>query len=155
MENENINTTEEQKEEAKTYTVEEVNALLQQEADRRVSSAMKKKEREIADAVNKGDNIAFAQEKMIEEQKDNLTSNEKAKLEGLVSQMKEAVKAKDVNKINELEASINETWQAVSQRVYANNQSQQTAQQPTDEEVAESAAEQPNDVQDAEFEEVK
>jgi molecular chaperone DnaK len=115
-----------------------------------------KKERETADAVNKGDNIAFTQEKMIEEQKNNLTSDEKTKLEGLVSQMKEAVKAKDVNKINELEASINETWQVVSQRVYANNQSQQTTtQQPTDEEVAESAAEQPNDVQDAEFEEVK
>ena len=114
-----------------------------------------KKERETADAVNKGDNIAFTQEKMIEEQKDNLTSDEKTKIEGLISQMKEAVKAKDVNKINELEASINETWQTVSQRVYANNQSQQTTQQPTDEEVAESAAEQPNGVQDAEFEEVK
>ena len=48
MENENINTTEEQKEEAKTYTVEEVNALLQQEGDKRVTSALKKKEREIA-----------------------------------------------------------------------------------------------------------
>ena len=50
MENENTNTTPEEKaEETKqTYTVEEVNALLQSEADRRVSSAMKKKEREIA-----------------------------------------------------------------------------------------------------------
>jgi autotransporter translocation and assembly factor TamB len=46
---ENINTTTEETnvEESKTYTVEEVNALLQQEGDRRVSSAMKKKEREI------------------------------------------------------------------------------------------------------------
>ena len=49
MENENTNiTTEETKEEAKTYTAEEVDALLQQESDRRVTSAMKKKEREIA-----------------------------------------------------------------------------------------------------------
>ena len=49
MENENINTTtEETTEEAKTYTAEEVDALLQSEADRRVTSAMKKKEREIA-----------------------------------------------------------------------------------------------------------
>ena len=49
MENENTNiTTEETKEEAKTYTAEEVDALLQSEADRRVTSAMKKKEREIA-----------------------------------------------------------------------------------------------------------
>ncbi len=47
---ENINntTTEETTEEAKTYTAEEVDALLQSEADRRVTSAMKKKEREIA-----------------------------------------------------------------------------------------------------------
>ena len=49
MENENINnTTEETTEEVKTYTAEEVDALLQSEADRRVTSAMKKKEREIA-----------------------------------------------------------------------------------------------------------
>ena len=124
-------------------------------AEAEANAEADKKERETAEAVNKGDSIVFTQEKMIEEQKDNLTVEERDKIEGLVSQMKDAVKAKDVNKINELEASINETWQAVSQRVYANNQSQQTAQQPTDEEVAESAAEQPNDVQDAEFEEVK
>jgi molecular chaperone DnaK len=145
---------------AQSIRVEGSSSLSKEEIERMKAEAeanadADKKERETADAVNKGDNIAFTQEKMIEEQKDNLTSDEKTKLEGLVSQMKEAVKAKDVNKINELEASINETWQAVSQRVYANNQSQQTAQQPTDEEVAESAAEQPNDVQDAEFEEVK
>ncbi len=47
---ENINNTTptEETEEAKTYTAEEVDALLQSEADRRVTSAMKKKEREIA-----------------------------------------------------------------------------------------------------------
>lgn len=48
MENENtITQTTEETTEAKTYTAEEVNALLQQEGDRRVTSAMKKKEREI------------------------------------------------------------------------------------------------------------
>ena len=145
---------------AQSIRVEGSSSLSKEEIERMKAEAeanadADKKERETADAVNKGDNIAFTQEKMIEEQKDNLTSDEKTKIEGLISQMKEAVKAKDVNKINELEASINETWQTVSQRVYANNQSQQTTQQPTDEEVAESAAEQPNGVQDAEFEEVK
>ena len=145
---------------AQSIRVEGSSSLSKEEIERMKAEAeanadADKKERETADAVNKGDNIAFTQEKMIEEQKDNLTSDEKTKLEGLISQMKEAVKAKDVNKINELEASINETWQTVSQRVYANNQSQQTTQQPTDEEVAESAAEQPNDVQDAEFTEIK
>ena len=47
MENENINTTEEQKEEAKTYSQDEVQALLQKEGDRRVTEALRKKEREI------------------------------------------------------------------------------------------------------------
>ena len=47
MENENINTPEEQKEEAKTYSEEEVSAMLQRESDRRVTEALKKKEREI------------------------------------------------------------------------------------------------------------
>lgn len=48
MENENtVTQTTEETTEAKTYTAEEVNALLQQEGDRRVTSAMKKKEREI------------------------------------------------------------------------------------------------------------
>ena len=145
---------------AQSIRVEGSSSLSKEEIERMKAEAeanadADKKERETVDAVNKGDNIAFTQEKMIEEQKGNLTSDEKTKLEGLISQMKEAVKAKDVNKINELEASINETWQTVSQRVYANNQSQQTTQQPTDEEVAESAAEQPNDVQDAEFTEIK
>lgn len=46
MENENINVTEE-KAEAKTYTEEEVQALLQREGDRRVSSAEAKYKRTI------------------------------------------------------------------------------------------------------------
>ena len=51
----------------------------------------------------------------------------------------------------ELEAQINETWQNVSQRIYA-NQGQQQAQQQTTEQ-AQPTEEQPN-VQDADFEEV-
>ena len=47
MENENINTTEEQKEEAKTYSEDELKTLLQKEGDRRVTEALRKKEREI------------------------------------------------------------------------------------------------------------
>ena len=141
---------------AQSIRVEGSSSLSKEEIERMKAEAeanadADKKEREIADAVNKGDNIVFSQEKMIEEQKDNITSDEKTKLEGLVSEMKQAVKDKNVEKINEIEGTINNTWNEISQRIYANNQNQSTAQQPSDEEVAE----QPNDVQDAEFEEVK
>ena len=145
---------------AQSIRVEGSSSLSKEEIERMKAEAeanadADKKEREIADAVNKGDNIIFSQEKMIEEQKDNITSDEKTKLEGLISEMKQAVKDKNVEKINEIEGTINNTWNEISQRIYANNQNQSTAQQPSDEEVAESATEQPNDVQDAEFEEVK
>jgi len=145
---------------AQSIRVEGSSSLSKEEIERMKAEAeanadADKKEREIADAVNKGDNIVFSQEKMIEEQKDNITSDEKTKLEGLVSEMKQAVKDKNVEKINEIEGTINNVWNEISQGIYANNQNQSTAQQPSDEEVAESATEQPNDVQDAEFEEVK
>jgi molecular chaperone DnaK len=122
-------------------------------AEAEANAESDKRERETAEAVNKGDTIVFTQEKMLEEQKDNITEDEKSKIEGLIAQMKSAVSSKDVNKINETEAAINEVWQAVSQRVYSQNQQQNdTAQQPNDFDSATASTE---DVQDADFEEVK
>ena len=144
---------------AQSIRVEGSSSLSKEEIERMKAEAeanadADKKEREIADTVNKGDNIVFSQEKMMEEQKDKINSEEKTKLEGLINEMKEAVKDKNVTKINELETSINGVWNEISQRVYS---SQATAQQqPTDEEAAEAAANPSNEeVQDAEFTEVK
>ena len=113
-----------------------------------------KKAKEEADTVNKGDSIVFAQEKMLKEQAETINADEKEKLEGLISQMKDAVAAKNISKINELEASINEAWQGISQRVYGQQQAQSNAseqQQATNESTSASDAE---NIQDAEFEEV-
>lgn len=114
-----------------------------------------KKAKEEIDAINKGDAIIFAQEKMIKEQENNLTSNEKSELEGFVNSLKDAVKAKNIAKINELETSINEKWNSISQRVYANQNQEQTQHQaePSDEDIATSANNE--NIQDADFEEVK
>ena len=103
--------------------------------------------KEEAEAVNKGDSLIFAQEKLIKDQEGNLTQEEKSTLEGLVNDMKQAVKERDVKKINELEDSINKTWQNVSQRIYSNSQKQETTTE----------AETPSNdgIQDADFEEVK
>jgi molecular chaperone DnaK len=103
--------------------------------------------KEEAEAVNKGDSLIFAQEKLIKDQEGNLTQEEKSTLEGLVNDMKQAVKERDVKKINELEDSINKKWQDVSQRIYSNSQKQDTTTE----------AETPNNdgIQDADFEEVK
>lgn len=142
---------------AQSIRVEGSSSLSKEEIERMKAEAeanaeSDKKERETAEAVNKGDTVIFTQEKMLEEQKDNITEDEKSKIEGLIAQMKSAVSSKDVNKINETETAINEVWQAVSQRVYSQNQQQNTAQQPNDFDSATASTE---DVQDADFEEVK
>lgn len=122
-------------------------------AEAEANAEADKKERDVIDTVNKGDSIVFTQEKMLDEQKDNITADEKSKIEGLVSSMKEAVKDKNTDKINELEKEINEVWNGISQRIYASNaqpNSQQTSSSGTTTEQAADA-----EPQDAEFEEVK
>ena len=122
-------------------------------AEAEANAEADKKERDIIDTVNKGDSIVFTQEKMLDEQKDNITADEKSKIEGLVSSMKEAVKDKNADKINELEKEINEVWNGISQRIYsskAQDSSQQTSSSGTTTEQAADA-----EPQDAEFEEVK
>lgn len=121
-------------------------------AEAEANAEADKKEREVIDTVNKGDSIVFTQEKMLDEQKDNITADEKSKIEGLVSSMKEAVKDKNADKINELEKEINEVWNGISQRIYSSNtqsNSQQTSSSGTTEQAADA------EPQDAEFEEVK
>ena len=90
---------------AQSIRVEGSSSLSKEEIERMKAEAeanadSDKKEREKADAVNKGDRIIFEQEKMLEDQKNTITESEKSTIEGYVSQMKDAVKAKDVSKIN-------------------------------------------------------
>ena len=137
--------------------IEGSNNLSEDEINRMKADAEKfaeadKKEREIADTVNKGDQIVFAQEKMIDEQKENLKDDEKNKLKGFIDEMKQAVKDRNTDKINELETSINTLWNDISKRVYG----QQGAQQTGDSVKAETTDADTNDnVEDAEFTEVK
>ena len=143
---------------AQSIRVEGSSSLSKEEIERMKAEAeanaeADKKERENVDKLNKADSLVFAQEKMIEEQKGNLTSDEKSKLEGLVNELKDCIKAKDASKVDTIEAQINETWQGVSQRVYA-NQGQQQAQQGAEEAAASEPAHEQPEVQDAEFEEV-
>ena len=113
-----------------------------------------KKVRETADAVNKGEAIAFSTEKTLEEQKDNVTADEKAKIESLVKDLREATANKNVARINEIEGDINKAWNAISERVYGAQAAQGAA--PHDDTVrAETTdADATENVQDAEFEEV-
>jgi molecular chaperone DnaK len=133
---------------------EEINKI---KADAEKFAEADKKAKEVADTINKGDAIVASQEQLLKDQEKNLNTDEKEKIEGLVSQMKDAVKDKNVDKINELETSINEAWQTISQRIYGQNQaqnngSQEQAQSDFD---AATASTENDEAQEADFEEVK
>ena len=139
---------------AQSIRVEGSSSLSKEEIERMKAEAeanaeADKREREKVDKLNKADALVFNQEKLIEEQKDNITSDEKSKLEGLVNSLKECVSNKDASKVDDLEKEINEVWQGISQRVYGQQQTQQSQEQPTTEQTQE----QPN-VEEAEFTEV-
>lgn len=144
---------------AQSIRVEGSSSLSKEEIERMKAEAeanadADKKEREVADKLNKADTLAFTQEKMIDEQKGNLTSDEKSKLEGLVNNLKECIKSKDVSKIDSIEKEINDIWQNVSQRVYSQQQPQSEQQQTTEQPHNEQTTSEQPDVQEAEFEEV-
>lgn len=140
---------------AQSIRVEGSSNLSKEEIERMKAEAeanaeADKKEREAVDKLNKADQLVFTQEKMLEEQKDNINADEKSKLEALVNDLKECIKNKDASKVDSIEAQINEVWQAISQRVYGQNQgSTNTSQEQATEQATQ------ENVQDADFEVVE
>ncbi len=112
-----------------------------------------KKEREIADIVNKGDSIIFQNEKLIEEHSDKLSEEDKSELLALVENMKEAVKAKNVESINSIDKAITDKWNVLSSKLY--NQTMNTENTSNEEVKSDISSSENANVQDAEFEEVK
>ena len=137
---------------AQSIRVEGSSNLSKEEIERMKAEAeanaeADKKEREAVDKLNKADQLVFTQEKMLEEQKDNINADEKSKLEALVNDLKECIKNKDASKVDSIETQINEVWQAISQRVYGQNQgSTNTSQEQATEQATQ------ENVQDADFE---
>ena len=80
-----------------------------------------KKAKEVADTINKGDGLVFSNEKMLKDNGDKLSVEEKDKVQSVINEMKEAVKDKDIDKINSLEKKLSETWQPISERLYSSN----------------------------------
>jgi len=113
-----------------------------------------KKVRETADAINQGESFAFSTEKTLEEQKDNVTAEEKEKIETLVKELRDAVSNKNITRINEVEDEINNAWNSVSERVYKSQASQGQQTETSNGNTQNSSSNNTDNAQDAEFEEV-
>lgn len=135
-----------------SITIEQSGSLSKEEIERIKKEAEQfaeadKKEREIADTINKGDTLVFTNEKMLEEHGDKVPEEKRTALQDLLDKMKTAVKDKNVEDINRLEEEINKLWNELAAILYS---SQASAESNPTEEVKND-----ENIQNADFEEVK
>jgi molecular chaperone DnaK len=79
-----------------------------------------KKEKERIDKLNQADSMVFQTEKQLKEYGDKLPADKKEELESILSQLKTAHAAKDIEGIDAAMAKMNEIWQQASQQMYQN-----------------------------------
>ena len=125
---------------------------MKQEAE--ANADADKKEREKIDKLNQADSMVFQTKNQLSELGDKIPADKKAPIEAAVQKLEEAHKAQDIAAIDAATAELNNAWQAASAEMYAQSGAQgaQGAQQQN------AGGQQSNagdDVQDAEFEEVK
>ena len=141
--------------------IEASSGLSQEEIDRMKAEAQAneeadKKEKERIDKLNQADSMAFQTENQLKDLGDKLPADKKSVIEAALQKLKDAHKAQDINAIDAAIKELNDAWQAASADMY-----QQTggAQQPGADAGFQGGAQQntqsKDDIQDADFEEVK
>ena len=127
---------------------------MKQEAE--ANADADKKERERIDKLNQADSMVFQTKNQLNELGDKIPADKKAPIEAAVQKLEEAHKAQDLAAIDAATAELNNAWQAASAEMYAQSGAQggqggQGGQQNT----GNGQSANNDDVQDAEFEEVK
>ena len=121
-----------------------------------------KQEKERIDTINQADSMIFQTEKQLKEFGDKIPADKKSQIESALEELKTAHKAQDVNAIKSATEKLNSVFQAASQDMYnaqAQAQQQQGAQQGpqpgAQQQSGNSGANNDQEIQDADFEEVK
>lgn len=121
---------------------------MKKEAEENASADAKKKED--AEVINKADGLIFQTEKQLKEFGDKLSEDKKAGIETALAELKTAYETRNVEEIKPKIEALDAAWMAASEELYK----AQAEAQPS----AESTGSQQQDgdnVQDADFEEVK
>ena len=142
--------------------IEASSGLSQEEIDRmkaeaEQNAAADKAEREKIDKLNQADSMIFTTENFLKDNADKIPADKKAPIDTALQQLKDAHKAADVAAIDNATAALNAAVQAASAQMYqggaqpgADAQNAQGGQQAQD-----NSSNSADDIQDADFEEVK
>ncbi len=142
--------------------IEASSGLSQDEINRMKAEAEQnaendKKERERIDKLNQADSMIFQTENQLQELGDKIPAQHKPAIEQALQQLKDAHKAGDVAAIDTAIAALNAAWQTASQQMYQGAQGQPGGDQFNggQQQSQQDAGQKPEDIQDADFEEVK
>jgi len=142
-------------------TIQGGSGLSQEEVEKmkneaKANEASDKLEKERVEKINQADSMIFQTEKQLKEYGDKISADKKAPIESALEKLKEAHKLQDLGQIDAAVAELNNAWTAASEEMYKATQEAGANGQP-----GADAGAQPNsgsagdNVEDAQFEEVK
>ena len=133
---------------------DEINRM---KAEAEANAEADKKQRERIDKLNQADSMIFSTENFLKENGDKLPADKRPQVETALNKLKDAHKAQDLNAVDSAMAELNNVMQAASQQMYQGGAGQPGAGQQGAGSQSSSSNSQSGteDVQDADFEEVK
>ena len=138
---------------------DEINRM---KAEAEANAEADKKERERVDKLNQADSMIFQTENQLKELGDKLSADKKAPIEAALNKLKEAHKSQDLAAVESATAELNNAWQAASAEMYSQAGAQPGADAGAGFQGGQQAGAQQgssnnskDDIQDADFEEVK
>ncbi|MGD9761447.1 MAG: molecular chaperone DnaK [Candidatus Izemoplasmatales bacterium] len=144
---------------ANSITIQSSSSLSDAEIDRLVKEAEENAEadrvkREEADTRNEADQMIFMTKKAITDLGDKVTDAEKKNAEAKIKAVEDALKGDDLDRIKSAKEELEKSAQALSERVYKEQQTAQNNQSQTNSESDEDTKKQDDDVFDADYKEV-
>ena len=142
--------------------IEASSGLSQDEINRMKAEAEQnaendKKERERVDKMNQADSMIFQTENQLKEIGDKIPAEHKPAIEQALQQLKDAHKSGDIAAIDTAIEALNNAWQTASQQMYQGAQAgpQPGQDNPFNGQQTQQDAPKDENIQDADFEEVK
>ena len=139
--------------------IEASSGLSQEEIDKmkaeaEQNAAADKAEREKIDKLNQADSMIFTTENFLKDNGDKIPADKKAPIETALQQLKDAHKAGDVAAIDNATNALNTAVQAASAQMYQGG-AQPGADAQGGQQAQDNTSNSADDIQDADFEEVK
>ena len=140
--------------------IEASSGLSQEEIDRmkaeaEQNAAADKAEREKVDKMNQADSMIFTTENFLKDNGDKIPADQNPGIEQALQQLKDAHKAADVAAIDTAIANLNNVMQAASAQMYQGGAQPGAGAQAGAQPGADNGAKADDNIQDADFEEVK